>query len=89
MMPVISIITVGMNHLPYIKELYRSLYTGDSKPKMPFEAIYIDNCSKDGSVEFLNENYPQVKIIQNETRGQSGRAALLLLPGYGCRGNPL
>ena len=56
-----------MNHLPYIKELYRSLYTGDSKPKMPFEAIYIDNCSKDGSVEFLNENYPQVKIIQNET----------------------
>lgn len=44
-----------MNHLPYIKELYRSLYTGDSKPKMPFEAIYIDNCSKDGSVEFLRK----------------------------------
>lgn len=65
MSPVLSIITVGMNHLPYIKELYESLYSGDSMPRVAFEAIYVDNCSIDGSVEFLRENYPQVKIIQN------------------------
>ncbi len=58
---------MGMNHLSYIKELYKSLYNGDSMPKTPFEAIYVDNCSRDGSVEFLQENYPQVKIIQNVT----------------------
>lgn len=67
MIPKISVITVGMNHLVYIRELYKSLYTGDTMPEEPFEAIYVDNCSTDGSVEFLKENYPQVKIIQNTT----------------------
>lgn len=63
--PKVSIITVGMNHLNYIKELYKSLYV-DSLPNVSFEAIYVDNCSQDGSVKFLKENYPHVKIIQNE-----------------------
>ena len=64
--PQISIITVGMNHLKYIKELYHSLYADESCPKTAFEAIYVDNCSTDGSVEFLKKNYPQVIIIQNK-----------------------
>ena len=65
MIPIISVITVGMNHLSYIKELYKSLYQ-DYQPSVSFEAIYVDNCSSDGSVEFLRENYPQVKIIKND-----------------------
>lgn len=64
--PIISVITVGMNHLKYIKELYHSLYADESCPKTAFEAIYVDNCSTDGSVEFLKKNYPQVIIIQNK-----------------------
>ncbi len=28
--------------------------------------IYVDNCSSDGSVEFVRENYPQVTIIRNQ-----------------------
>lgn len=64
--PVISVITVGMNHLKYIKELYKSLYDVMTKPKTSFEAIYVDNCSNDSSVEFLEKNYPQVKIIKNK-----------------------
>lgn len=63
--PIISIITVGMNHLVYIRELYRSLYGEATRPAVPFEAVYVDNCSTDGSVEFLRKEYPQVKIIQN------------------------
>lgn len=63
----VSIITVGMNHLIYIKELYRSIYAKETKPNVSFEAIYVDNCSKDGSVEFLQKEYPQVKIIRNRT----------------------
>ena len=66
MIPKISVITVGMNHLSYIKELYKSLYQ-DCQPSVSFEAIYVDNCSSDGSVEFLRENYPQVKIIKNDS----------------------
>lgn len=62
----ISLITVGMNHLKYIKELYKSIYTERTKPKVSFETIYVDNCSADGSVGFLKKNYPQVNIIQNK-----------------------
>ena len=36
--PKVSIITVGMNHLNYIKELYKSLYV-DSLPNVSLEAI--------------------------------------------------
>lgn len=64
--PAISIITVGMNHLNYIKELYQSLFDSRTKPQTSFEAIYVDNCSTDGSVEYLNAHYPQVKIIKNK-----------------------
>lgn len=63
--PMMSVITVGMNHLVYIKELYKSLYSEETRPTISFEAIYVDNCSHDGSVEFLQKEYPQVKIIQN------------------------
>ena len=28
--------------------------------------IYVDNCSTDGSIEFIRQNYPQVTIIQNQ-----------------------
>ena len=28
--------------------------------------IYVDNCSTDGSIEFIRQHYPQVTIIQNQ-----------------------
>ena len=60
----ISIITVGMNHLSYLKPLLASIY-GENYPKTTFEMIYVDNCSTDGSVEYIKANYPQVKVIAN------------------------
>lgn len=63
--PKISIITVGMNHLVYIKELYKTLFSDETKPSVSFEAIYVDNCSHDGSADFLQREYPQVRIIRN------------------------
>lgn len=61
----VSIITVGMNHLSYLKALLTSLYE-ENAPIVPFEMIYVDNCSTDASVEYIQTNYPQVKILQNE-----------------------
>lgn len=60
----VSIITVGMNHKKFIEVLYKSLFT-ENKPSIDFEAIYIDNCSTDDSIDFLKTHYPQVKIIPN------------------------
>ena len=39
----ISIITVGMNHLLYLKVLLRSLYK-ENIPQASIEMIYVDNC---------------------------------------------
>ena len=64
--PEVSVITVGMNHLNYIKELYKSLYDKNTNPKITFEAIFVDNCSSDGSVDYLKKNYPQGQIIKNK-----------------------
>lgn len=61
----ISIITVGMNHLEHLKNLYASFYQNDLGSKV--ELIYVDNCSTDGSVEFLRSTYPNIRIIINDT----------------------
>lgn len=62
--PDISVITVGMNHLRFIKELFGSLFENHNG-QTSFEVIYVDNCSTDGSVEFIQSRYPNVKIISN------------------------
>lgn len=60
----LSIITVGMNHLSYLKALLHSIFK-ENTPQASFEMIYVDNCSTDGSIEFISQNYPEVKIIKN------------------------
>lgn len=60
----ISIITVGMNHKNYLEALYGSLY-GEGRLETEFETVYVDNCSTDGSVTWMQENYPQVKVVVN------------------------
>ncbi len=61
----VSIVTVGMNHLKFIQNLYRSLLV-EHRPKVGFETIYVDNCSKDGSVIWVKDNFPEIRIIQND-----------------------
>lgn len=64
--PQVSIVTVGMNHLTYLKDLLKSVFETHT-PTLRFEFIYVDNCSSDGSVQFIKENYPQVILIENDT----------------------
>lgn len=54
-----------MNHLSFLKEMFASLYT-TGVPSVSFEVILVDNCSTDGTVSFVKENYPDVKIIENQ-----------------------
>jgi GT2 family glycosyltransferase len=60
----VSIITVGMNHLKYLREFLPSVFSTIS---YSFEMIYVDNCSTDGSCEYIKEHFPQVLIIENKT----------------------
>lgn len=61
--PLVSIILSNYNGLKHLKECFDSLNNLDYQN---FEIIFIDNCSRDKSVEFIKINYPHVRIIQNE-----------------------
>ena len=80
-----------MNHLTFIKRLLKSIFD-DHRPTMDFEFVMVDNCSTDGTVDFVRNHYPQVKIIQNTevagfaannnkgTRASSGKVLAFINP---------
>jgi len=50
----------GINHLSYsLKSLTKTTYTN-------YQTILVDNCSTDGSINFVERNYPLVKITKND-----------------------
>jgi len=57
----LSIIIVNWNGKHHLKECFDSLRVQTSKD---FEIVMVDNGSKDGSVEFIRENYPEVRLIE-------------------------
>ena len=62
--PLVSIVNVTWNGKEFLKKHLPSL----KNLKYPnYEVIIVDNASTDGSVEFLRENYPEFRIIQNKT----------------------
>ena len=60
--PLVSIIISNYNGLPHLKECFDSLNKLAYKNK---EIIFIDNFSRDNSVEYMKNKYHNVKIIQN------------------------
>ncbi|MBC7404630.1 MAG: class I SAM-dependent methyltransferase [Cytophaga sp.] len=59
----VSVVTVNFNGKKFLKELLDSLSRQTLQPE---EIIVVDNCSSDGSVEYLKEYFPYVKIVQGE-----------------------
>jgi len=58
----VSIIIVNWNGLKYLHECLSSLF---NQTYSHIEIILVDNASTDGSVDFVKENFPSVKIVQN------------------------
>ncbi len=63
MNPLVSVIIVNWNGMKYIKECLDSLF---NQSYSNYEIILVDNASSDGSVEFVEKNYPKVRIIRNK-----------------------
>lgn len=61
--PLVSIIISNYNGLPHLKECFDSLNKLSYRNK---EIIFIDNFSRDNSVEFMKNKYKDVKIIENK-----------------------
>lgn|GEM_PF-4850188 len=60
-LPLVSIIVLNYNGKQHLKTCLESLLE-TNYPN--FEIILVDNGSSDGSVEFVAENYPKVKIVK-------------------------
>ena len=84
----ISIVIVNWNTRDLLLDCLASVYA--TVKEMRFEVFLVDNASSDGSVEAVLAQYPQVRVIQNETnlgfaaannkalRVMQGKYALLL-----------
>lgn len=60
----VSIVIVTMNHLKKLKNLLVSIYQM-TDVNFTHEVVLVDNCSTDGTVEFVKENYPDVRLYVN------------------------
>ncbi len=51
----------GINHLSYsLPSLAKTIYPN-------YRTILVDDCSTDGSADFIERNYPSVKVVKNNT----------------------
>ena len=68
----LSIIIVNYNVKEFIQNLLHSIVKATKR--IEYEVIIIDNASNDGSVEFLREKFPEVKLIVNSVNRGFSRA---------------
>ena len=61
----ISIIILTLNNISFIKSCLYSIFAQEGYQN--FEIIVVDNGSKDDTVTFIKENYPQIILIENQT----------------------
>lgn len=62
MEPLVSVIIVNYNGRHYLKDCLESLKAGHYRN---IEFIFVDNGSKDGSLDYMRTNYPEVLLIDN------------------------
>ena len=58
----VSVIILNYNGLAYLRDCLKSLH---AQTYSNFKIIVCDNASRDGSVEFLTKNYPDIILIRN------------------------
>lgn len=63
--PSVSIVVVNLNGRHHLRACLNSLL-GLRYPKEQIEIVLVDNASSDGSVEFVRQKYPMVKVICND-----------------------
>jgi O-antigen biosynthesis protein len=63
--PKIAVLTVTYNAAPFLESFFTSLLAADMSG-MDVELVVIDNGSTDGSIEWVREHHPQVRVLEND-----------------------
>lgn len=61
--PLVSIIVVSYNGLKFLDELFKSI-TNQFKD-ITYELIVVDNASSDDSADYIEKNYPWIKLVRS------------------------
>ena len=61
----VSIVIVNWNAKQHLLNCLKSIYDNTGND-CTFEVVVVDNASTDGSVEVIQKQFPQVKLIENE-----------------------
>ncbi len=70
--PDVSIVIVSCNTKHLLTRMLTAI--ADGKDKLRIELIVVDNASRDGSVELLEQQFPDVQLIANSVNVGFGRA---------------
>jgi GT2 family glycosyltransferase len=62
----VSIVIPNYNGRALLEQYLPYTFTAITNAAVDFEVIVIDDCSTDDSVEYLQRNYPQVKLLLNQ-----------------------
>ncbi len=65
-LPTVSVVVINLNGRHHLEPCFQSLIAQDY-PADRVELILIDNASTDGSCEFMQQHFPQVRLIRNPT----------------------
>jgi len=68
----VSICIVNYNSWKYLKNCLDTIH--EHTKNVIYEIIVVDNCSSDGSVELIKNNYPKVKLVENKSNIGFARA---------------
>ena len=60
----LSIVIICWNDLKVLPACLKSIY--EQTKNTDFEVIISDNGSTDGSLDFVRQNYPQARIVENK-----------------------
>ena len=63
----IAIVILNWNGKKLLEKFLPSIIKHSNLPSV--EIIVADNASSDNSIEFIQQNYPQISIIQNTENG--------------------
>lgn len=63
MRPIASVIILNWNGKQYLERCLTSVFSQRYKD---YEVIFVDNASKDGSVDFVRNRFPKAKVIVND-----------------------
>lgn len=68
--PAATVIIVNYNALPYLQACLRSVL---SEANPGCEVVLVDNASTDGSVEYVEQAFPEVRVIRNRNNAGFGQ----------------